>query len=498
MVDEASLKKNQARFRALWNTGAQEELAAFLQTVLETPHAVRCYRTTVPTPSQQLKNKLGQASDAPEGLLCLSVADEAAHNQTVDALTRRWGSNAGWAKSVSAVAIGYSDDDQPRIATVVECRPTTHGARVKERLFPAVEIRQTDPFGAAVPTGPPTLPPTSVPVELDLELDERTRRMIVLAVASSPAVMLVGPPGTGKTRLLEWVLEEARANPQAFGFTARPNEGLRVTPDESWTTRELVGGVTLDEGKLRYRPGHLLRAIAEDRWLILDEANRADMDRIFGALLTWLSSDRPVDLGAASTEAQAANVDLGWARGPRSTTENLHVLAAASTSGMPTISFRAGTEWRLLGTYNALDAQRVFRFGHALGRRFARVPVPALEPARFRVVLEDGCDGLPDYVASVIGSLYEAHHADPTTQLGHAIFMVTPPEYVRRGLASAPDASATLVHQLLAEAYLLAVGTWLAAMDEADLANLGERIEEGGQFPREQWDWVCQRLGALR
>ena len=70
-----------------------------------------------------------------------------------------------------------------------------------------------------------------------------------------------------------------------------------MTPEEGWTTRDLLGGETVDDnGNLRFRPGHVLEAIRDDRWLVLDEANRADMDKIFGGLLTFLSdkaSDEP-------------------------------------------------------------------------------------------------------------------------------------------------------------------------------------------------------------
>ena len=128
--------------------------------------------------------------------------------------------------------------------------------------------------------------------------------------------------------------------------------------------------------------GRVLEAIRDDCWLVLDEANRADMDKIFGGLLTWLS-DSHVVLGQAATNLQAPTVELDWASQPESfvAPERLAQLEAPTPSGEP-IVFLTGDEWRLLGTYNAQDAQRVFRFGQALGRRFARVPIPAPDPGR--------------------------------------------------------------------------------------------------------------------
>ena len=75
----------------------------------------------------------------------------------------------------------------------------------------------------------------------------------------------------------------------------------------------LVGGETIADGHLRFRPGHVLSAIHGNEWLVLDEANRADMDKIFGGLLTWLSGQK-VELGRASTGLDAPTVVLEWAR----------------------------------------------------------------------------------------------------------------------------------------------------------------------------------------
>src|SRR5690606_32270056 len=92
------------------------------------------------------------------------------------------------------------------------------------------------------------------------------------------------------------------------------HDPLWATPDESWTTRDLVGGDTIVDGHIRFRPGWVVRAIADDRWLVLDEANRADMDRIFGGLLTWLSGGT-VAIGSEHSGADAREILLGWTTG---------------------------------------------------------------------------------------------------------------------------------------------------------------------------------------
>ena len=65
---------------------------------------------------------------------------------------------------------------------------------------------------------------------------------------------------------------------------------LTVTASADWTTYETIGGYALErDGALRFRAGVFLAALEQERWLLVDELNRADVDRALGELFTVLA-----------------------------------------------------------------------------------------------------------------------------------------------------------------------------------------------------------------
>jgi MoxR-like ATPase len=326
---------------------------------------------------------------------------------------------------------------------------------------------------------------------IPLILDDRIRRMLRSAVASSKAVMLVGPPGTGKSTLIEEMVRDATADPAAFGLSYGHDMSV-ITPDESWTSRELLGGVSVDpSGNLKFTPGHVLQAIAADQWLLLDEANRADLDKIFGGMLTWLAGQE-VTVGRESP-GSPSEIILTWAEGPESSVEQR---SPADDSPGATI-YRAGQEWRLLGTYNSLDAHRVFRLGLALGRRFAQVPVPPPTADLFGDILRERLVGeLPqpvtDKVAAVLARVYEIHASSRAVALGPALFLSIP-GYVE---ASMRAAETDPLDELIAEGYLSAFGTWLVRLEDETLDEIGQHLSQSDALGS-QWDWVREQLRHL-
>ena len=335
---------------------------------------------------------------------------------------------------------------------------------------------------------PPALvaapPPRGGAVGGEVIVSSRTERMLRRAVTNFTSILLVGPPGTGKGQLVRWIAEEVRADPVSFGFTegTDPNPMWR-TPDESWSAFEVIGGLAPKEGELAWSNGLLLNSLAEQRWLVLDETNRADMDKIMGPLLTWLAG-QDVEVGRTASHG-GHPVMLGWG----------HEAASAATdpSGAgQSINFVAGTSWRLLGTYNPQDAQRVFRFGQALSRRFTTVPVPALSPGEFESLLNSRCPGLGDDAKASIVGLYSAHYASVETVLGPAVFL-------RAGAYLDQAEHPESTEELVAEAYVLSLGKYLTSFDDHVFESLGRRVveDEDAALSETQWTWVAQQREIL-
>jgi hypothetical protein len=90
-----------------------------------------------------------------------------------------------------------------------------------------------------------------------------------------------------------------------------------------------------------------------------------------------------------------------------------------------------------------------------------------------------------------VAEFYSAHLGSRETTLGPAPFFWIP-NYVEKGRRAEPGAP---VEDLVAEAYLLAVGVWLARLDDPDLDKLRERI--GTAIDETRWKWIKDRLPSL-
>jgi hypothetical protein len=237
------------------------------------------------------------------------------------------------------------------------------------------------------------------------------------------------------------------------------------------------------------------------------EGNRGDMDRIMGPLITWISGNE-VSLGRVSRTADAPEILLGWSDDALGNAGDLERLGDDDAQvGGASIRVEAGRDWRLLGAYNALDAQRVFRFGQALGRRFIRVPIPPLGGDEFRDALEARTPELPNHAKGAVAALYEAHLDSPLV-LGPAILLraadylaaaenLLIDDWASDGSSDGGPPGQRL-RALVAEAYLLSAGPWLARLDDAHLAELRAAIAaQTTVLDDAAWDWLQRLLPAL-
>lgn len=313
----------------------------------------------------------------------------------------------------------------------------------------------------------PVAPRSSV----QLKLDPQIQRRIHGAFRASKAIALVGPPGTAKSWMLEDVLEAGAVDPASLGLSKAPLYD-RHTAEVDWSARTLIGGhYPQADGRLVWQEGHLLRAIREGRSLWIDEMNRADLDRVLGPALTFLAGQR-VDLGpthlADSDDGHSKPMLLIWGDGP--------------DSGMIEDDqqrvYYAGTDWRLLGTYNNVDLGRVFPMGAALTRRWAIVPVAPLAADQLASVL-GGMQDLPEAAASLIVSAYNLH-------LGEIAIGPAPFVDMARYVALNAAADGHDLRTQLQDAYMLHLGQQLRRLDVDRRETFIHNLE--GIFGRELSD----------
>jgi MoxR-like ATPase len=178
-----------------------------------------------------------------------------------------------------------------------------------------------------------------------------------------------------------------------------------------------------DPRRLIFQPGVVLAAAEADRWLGIDEINRADIDSAFGELFSLLSGfdttlpyrSRPGASKRVMIYAQRPEGKLG-----------------EGEYGIP-------EGWRMIATMNSWDKASLARVSFAFSRRWCTIYVPVPDPTTYEQILY---------------SLLESHEVDNVAvkEALHSVFVEdreTEPQSLRSlGLGLGPGIAASCVRDL--------------------------------------------------
>lgn len=180
---------------------------------------------------------------------------------------------------------------------------------------------------------------------LYFENARRLLKRIGIALKNGKHIILIGPPGTGKSKLAEEICK----------IICGEENFVMSTATSDWTTFDTIGGYRLkkDSNKenlinLEFSPGIFLKCFKDEnnndinKWLIIDEINRADIDKAFGSLFSALAG---------------SNITLSFEKSG----EPIQII------GTPKVSMKSEdnkyflpSNWRIIGTMNTFDKTSLY------------------------------------------------------------------------------------------------------------------------------------------
>jgi hypothetical protein len=204
-------------------------------------------------------------------------------------------------------------------------------------------------------------------VRKELYLDEGTAKKFAVA-ALTGNVLLYGPPGTGKTSLaVRFAKALTGCNPMVKVANAL------------WFRRDVIGGETLEGGTVKWKSGFIIEAYnraAETLrelgnrdfrvFLVIDELNRADVDKAFGDFFAMFSSPHPEDW-----HVPESLINEIYSYGERVDDE-----AKKFVNNYRDLKDEPLKHIRIIATMNVVDVRNLFMVGEALSRRFTVIKIP--------------------------------------------------------------------------------------------------------------------------
>ncbi len=162
---------------------------------------------------------------------------------------------------------------------------------------------------------------------------------------------------------------------------------VMTTATSDWTPFDTVGGYMPDQrSNLQFRLGVFLDAIRKGEWLVIDEINRAEIDKAFGPLFTVLSGQEvvlPYRVGGETVCVQPAVTDRieTWGQ------NNPEVWIPAGVTDTD-FTYVIHPNWRIIGTMNVYDKSSLFQMSLAFMRRFAFIDVELPDDPTYTTLIE--------------------------------------------------------------------------------------------------------------
>lgn len=196
--------------------------------------------------------------------------------------------------------------------------------------------------------------------ENKLGIDEEVIKRIINHFICSKNVILIGAPGMGKTDLARRIL-------RVLGKWVLGNEEpMESVATYEWGRYEVIGGNSLKEGidgNYIFNFGCVTKAIKEEKLLLIDEFNRADMNKAFGEMFL------AVDHGCIELHAGENPIGINFEN-------NSHSIIIPSY-------------FRIICTMNDYDKSLLNDLSYGLLRRFAFVEIEIPPKDKLILILKE-------------------------------------------------------------------------------------------------------------